>query len=265
MSRIHAAALLPALADSAAMETSHAASLILLPGLASDEALFADLPQRLSTAGFAPAAVVRVHFGHDSLPAMADALLAECPGPLVLAGTSMGGSVALHAALRAPDRIRGLALLGSSARADTPELLQLRSDAVALFEQGRIDEVVRPNVLFAFHPANQRDDVLVEAYLAMMQRAGGAALARQNRALMARPDLRPLLPRIACPTLAAVGEADLLTPPEHAAEMAAAIRGATLHRVAGAGHLLTMERPAEVAALLVPWLERLSGLGCFRT
>lgn len=231
-----------------------APALILLPGLASDDALWADIPQRLATAGRPPAAITRVHFGHDTLPAMADALLAAHAGPLLLAGTSMGGMVAMHAALRAPERVRGLALLGTSARADTPELLKLRSDAVVLFEQGRVDEVVRPNVLFAFHPDRQRDAALVETYLAMMRRAGGAALARQNRAVMARPDLRPLLPRIACPTLVAVGEADLLTPPEQSAEIAAAIPGATLHRLPGAGHLLTMEQPAAVAALLLDWL-----------
>lgn len=233
-------------------------TLILLPGLASDEALFADIPSRLAAAGWPPEAVSRVHFEHDTLPAMADALLAAHPGPLLLAGTSMGGMVAMHAALRAPERVRGLALLGTSARADTPELLKLRSDAVRLFEQGRVDEVVRPNVLFAFHPANQRDEALVEAYLAMMRRAGGAALARQNRAVMARPDLRALLPRIACPTLVVCGEADLLTPPEHAREIAAAVPGATLHLLPGAGHLLTLERPAEVAALLADWLRAFS-------
>jgi pimeloyl-ACP methyl ester carboxylesterase len=229
-------------------------TLILLPGLASDEALFADIPARLAAAGWPAQAVMREHFEHDTLPAMADALLAAHPGPLLLAGTSMGGMVAMHAALRAPGRVRGLALLGTSARADTPELLKLRSDAVVLFEQGRVDEVVRPNVLLAFHPANQRDEALVEAYLAMMRRAGGVALARQNRAVMARPDLRALLPRVACPTLVVCGEADLLTPPEHAREIAAAVPGATLHLLPGAGHLLTMERPAEVAALLAGWL-----------
>lgn len=229
--------------------------LILLPGLASDEALFADIPARLAAAWPRPAVLSRHHFEHDTLPAMADALLAAQPGPLLLAGTSMGGMLAMHAALRAPERVHGLALLGTSARADTPELLKLRSDAVVLFEQGRVDEVVRPNVLFAFHPENQRDEVLVEAYLAMMRRAGGAALARQNRAVMARPDLRAALLRIACPTLVVCGEADLLTPPEHSREIAAAVPGATLQLLPGAGHLLTMERPAEVAALLAGWLQ----------
>jgi len=71
---------------------------------------------------------------------------------------------------------------------------------------------------------------------------------------MARPDLRPALPRIACPLLAVVGEADRLTPPEHAREIAAAVPGARLEIVPGAGHLPGWEQPARVNALLRGWL-----------
>ena len=231
-----------------------APALILLPGLASDDALWADIPQRLAAAGRPPAAITRVHFGHDTLPAMAEALLAAHAGPLLLAGTSMGGMVAMHAALRAPRRVAALALLGTSARADTPELIRLRTEACALFAAGRMDEVLRANVPFAFHPDHAADAGLVDAYLAMIGRAGAPALIRQNRAVMARPDLRPELPRLRCRTLVMVGEADALTPPEHAQEIAAAVRGAEFVSVPGAGHMLTMEQPAAVAQLLLDWL-----------
>jgi pimeloyl-ACP methyl ester carboxylesterase len=75
---------------------------------------------------------------------------------------------------------------------------------------------------------------------------------------MARPDLRPALPRIACPLLAVVGEADRLTPPEHAREIVAAVQSAgqvaRLEIVPGAGHLPGWEQPARVNALLRGWL-----------
>lgn len=227
---------------------------ILLPGLACDDGLWTH--QRAALAARGPVQVSRVHAQHDGLEAMADALLAEHPGPLHLVGASMGGMLALHAALRAPQRVASLALLGTTARADTPELIRLRSEACAWFEQGRVDEVLRANVAFAFHPGNQRDEALVGAYLAMIHRAGAAQLIRQNRAVMARPDLRPLLPGLRCPTLVAVGEADALTPPECAQEIAAAVPGARLHTVAGAGHMLTLEQPAAVSRLLLDWVGR---------
>lgn len=230
-------------------------TLVLLPGLACDAGLWAGQVPLLS--GEARVEVSDVHFRFDSLEAMAQALLAEHEGPLVLAGASMGGMVALHAALQAPQRIEGLALLGTSARADTPELVRLRSQACELFEAGRMDEVLRANALLAFHPEQAADRALVEGYLALVRRAGARALIRQNRAVMARPDLRPRLASLRVPTLVAVGEADTLTPPACAREIAGAIAGAELVEVPGAGHMLTLEQPAAVARMLRDWLQAL--------
>jgi pimeloyl-ACP methyl ester carboxylesterase len=84
-----------------------------------------------------------------------------------------------------------------------------------------------------------------------------AQLIAQNRAVMARADMRALLPLIACPTLRVVGRSDLLTPPEHAQEMAALIPGAQLETLSQCGHMLTWEQPQRVNALLIDWLARL--------
>jgi pimeloyl-ACP methyl ester carboxylesterase len=230
--------------------------LVLLPGLACDAEIWREQLPALAARHFVH--VSDVHGRFDTLPEMAAALLAEIPGRLVLAGTSMGGMLALQAQALAPERIAGLALLGTTARADTPELLRLRSDAITLFEQGRLDEVLRANVPFAFHPLHARRGDLVERYIAMVRRAGPAALIRQNRAVMARTDARPRLPRVACPTLVLCGEADRLTPPEQSHEIADAVPGARLEIVPGAGHLLTLEQPARVNALLTAWLATLS-------
>lgn len=227
-------------------------TLTLLPGLACDADLWQDLLPALQ--GRFRVAVSSVHTRHDSLPAMAAALLAETAGPLMLAGCSMGGMLALEVWRQAPQRVRAMALLGSSARADTPELLALRRQACELFAAGRVDEVLRANVAFAFHPLRARDATLVARYLAMIRRAGAQQLIAQNQAVMARPDSRTDLPRIACPVLLACGEADQLTPPEHSREMAALLPRARLEIVPGAGHLLTLEQPARVQALLLDWL-----------
>jgi pimeloyl-ACP methyl ester carboxylesterase len=71
---------------------------------------------------------------------------------------------------------------------------------------------------------------------------------------MNRPDSRAWLPAIAVPTLVAAGRDDILTPPEHAAEMQALIPGARLHLIESCGHLAPMERPDEVSAMLKSWL-----------
>lgn len=228
---------------------------VLLPGLACDAELFAHQYPALSS-GYA-VTVTDVHTRYATVPDMAAALLAEQVGPLVLIGVSMGGMVALEAARQAPQRVRGIALLGSSARPDTPELMRLRSEAIGLFQQGRVEEVLRANAMFAFHPDVPGDGELVARYIAMVQRAGAAQLIRQNHAVMARADLRPALAGIGCPVLAACGDADVLTPPEHSREIVSAIRGARFETIRSSGHMLTMEQPEQVSALLLDWLARL--------
>jgi pimeloyl-ACP methyl ester carboxylesterase len=229
----------------------------LLPGLACDAGLWKHQQEAL-----APQHEVRVadvHQRFDTLPAMAAALLAETAGPLVLVGASMGGMVALEAARQQPGRVAAIALLGSSARPDTPDLIRLRTEAIRHFEAGRVEEVLMANIAFAFHPEVAQRAGLVADYVAMVRRAGAQQLIRQNRAVMAREDLRPTLPALRCPLLVLCGQADRLTPPEVSQEIAAAVPQARLELVAGAGHMLTMEQPERVNALLLDWLQSLGG------
>ena len=228
--------------------------LILLPGMACDGDLWhAQLP---ALAQQRPLQVADVHQRADSLPAMAALLLAEQQGELLLAGCSLGGMLALEVARQAPQRVRGLALLGTTARPDTPELLALRRQAIGQFEQGLVEPLIRANALFAFHPA--KAGALTERYVAMVLRAGAAGLIRQNRAVMARRDLRPHLATLACPTLVVGGLDDQLSPADCSREIAAAIPRARLHLLADCGHMLTWEQPQAVTQLLDDWL---AGLG----
>ena len=225
-------------------------ALILLPGLASNEALWS--AQRNALAPWSPH-VTDVHSREDTIPAMAAALLREHAGPLVLCGASMGGMVAMEAARQAPARVAGLALLGTDARPDSPEMIKLRTDAIALFAQGRVREVIEPNIAFAFHPDNAR--ALAGSYLDFVLAAGADQLIRQNRAVIARPDARVHLPQLRCPVVVMCGDADQLTPPERSREIASLITNARLVIVPRCGHMLTMERPEVVNEVLVEWLE----------
>lgn len=225
----------------------------LLPGLACDAEIWEDQARVLAPRR--PVRISDVHTRYATLPEMAAALLAEQPGELLLCGFSMGGMLALEVLRQAPQRVKALALLASSARPDTPELIQLRNEAIPLFEQGRMHEVLQPNVALALDPAHV--PALAGRYLAMMERAGAAQLVAQNRAIMARADQRPWLPRVTCPTLLVAGSSDQLLPPAQSLEMAALIPGARLEILSRCGHLLTWEQPAKVNALLMDWLASL--------
>lgn len=236
-----------------AVNASPRPTVVLLPGLACDASLWAAQAQALRGAGWA-AVDCDAHEKARTLEAMAQRVLQAHDGPLLLAGASMGGMVALHAALQAPSRIAGLVLAGSSARADSDEVKRLRADAIDHFEHGDVEPFLRVNAPLALHPRRANDAALIERYLAMVLRGGVAPLVAQNRAVMLRPDLRPRLREIGCPVLVLVGEADSLTPPEHARELAAGLPRAELHVIEGAGHLPTLETPDAVTTRLQSWL-----------
>jgi pimeloyl-ACP methyl ester carboxylesterase len=54
------------------------------------------------------------------------------------------------------------------------------------------------------------------------------------------------------------GEADKLTPPEHTYEIARLLPQAEVHILPGCGHMLTLEQPWVVNAVLLEWLLRVS-------
>lgn len=228
-------------------------TLVLIPGLAANARMWRS--QLDALAAWNPR-VSDVHMRHGTIEAMAEALLREHEGPLLLCGASMGGMIAMEAARQAPGRILGLALLGTTARPETPDMRALREAAIVLYEQGRVAEVLEPNVPFAFHPEQAADARLVREYLDLLLEAGGAQLAAQNRAVITRPDATRHLARLDCPTLVMCGDSDQLTPPECSREIAALIPGAELELVPRCGHMLTMEKPALVNNALAGWLDR---------
>jgi pimeloyl-ACP methyl ester carboxylesterase len=87
----------------------------------------------------------------------------------------------------------------------------------------------------------------------MAAETGVDAFVRQQTANMNRPDSRPLLAQIACPTLVLVGAEDKLTPPEMAQEIAGSVRDARLLVLPECGHLSTLDQPERVAQILADW------------
>jgi pimeloyl-ACP methyl ester carboxylesterase len=71
---------------------------------------------------------------------------------------------------------------------------------------------------------------------------------------MGRPDSRPGLGAIKCPTLVLVGDDDQATPPELSREIAAGIAESRLVVIADSGHLSTLEQPETVNEALVAWM-----------
>src|SRR3989304_2826054 len=94
------------------------------------------------------------------------------------------------------------------------------------------------------HADRLNETALTGEVMAMAERIGRDAFLRQQTAIMARPDGRPLLAHIACPTLILCGRQDALTPLAWHMEMATAIPEAHLVVIEDCGHLAPLERPA---------------------
>ena len=186
--------------------------------------------------------------------AIATRVLAAAPRRFALAGLSMGGYLALTIVRHAPERVQRLALLDTSARPETPEQTARRKPQIALTEAGRFAEVPPLQFPVFVHRNRQNDEALRERVRRMAEETGAQAFLRQQQAIMRRPDARPLLPAIKCPTLVLVGDGDELTPPALSQEIAAGVAGSRLVVIADCRHLSTMERPDAVNRALVEWM-----------
>jgi pimeloyl-ACP methyl ester carboxylesterase len=227
-------------------------SLVLVPGLLCDAALWRGQIEDL--ADIAQPWVADVT-RDDSMTALARRVLAEAPpGRFALAGLSMGGYVAQAIIREAPERVERLALLDTSATADTPEQTARRRGLIDLAEKGEFHGVT-PRLLPLFlHPDRLSDKKLTDAVMAMTERVGKDAFLRQQRAIMGRADNRPNLPDIKCPALVLCGRQDQMTPLAWSEEIAALVPGARLEIIEDCGHLTTMERPWETSVAMRQWL-----------
>lgn len=233
-------------------EDSMAHHLVMIPGLLCTETLF-----KVQRSALSHSVTVEIanHYGHNSLNAMARAILERAPDRFALAGLSMGGYLAFEILRLAPDRVERLALLNTSARADGAEQKENRSRLVALAEKKGIGIPVREMFPKLVAPSHSNDEFLEAIFLEMAETIGTAGFARQQSAIAGRPDSRPMLASIKCPTLVLVGEGDQLTPVELAKEMAEGIVGSRLAVIPDAGHLSPLEAPERVTHELQAWLK----------
>ncbi|WP_285116883.1 alpha/beta hydrolase [Leifsonia sp. fls2-241-R2A-40a] len=188
---------------------------------------------------------------HDNtIAGMAARLLRNAPDRFALLGTSMGGYVALEVMRQAPERVTGLALVSTSAEADSDEQLAARTRQSQLVEQGHVDELVDAAFPGVVAERNESDPDLLTAWRGMTATVGPRGFLQQQSAVMGRTDSRALLAGIACLTFVIHGAEDRLIPVQAGQRIAAAVPGATLRLVAKAGHFVFLERPDEAAAVV---------------
>ena len=176
-------------------------------------------------------------------------------GPVVLAGHSMGGYVALAFARLHPEMLRGLVLVGTKAGADTPEGAAGRRATAEKVKLEGIDGVVNamaPKML----AASNQDKALAAQVRDLMEPSKPEGVIGALLGMAERPDSTPRLGQIRVPTLVITGGDDTVIPPAESDLLAKNIPGAQLEVIPGAGHLVAFEKAKEFNAALQKWLPR---------
>ena len=225
--------------------------ILLVPGLAGSPRIYAPVASAMWRLG--PVTVAN-HIRDDNMGAIARRILAEAPPRFALAGHSMGGYIAFEILRQAADRVAKLALINTQARPDTPEATARRRALIARATGGEYRAVLDDLFPGFVHPSRREDGALRKLVHDMGDDIGAEAFIRQQTAIMSRPDSRPTLASIKCPTLVLTGDEDNTIPNALSKEMADGIPGAKLVILPDCGHLPQIEQPQATADALVEWL-----------
>jgi pimeloyl-ACP methyl ester carboxylesterase len=204
--------------------------------------LAVDLPGHGRSGG---AALATVEAMADWVLALLDAAGA---GQALLAGHSMGSLIALEAAHRAPDRIGGLALLGTTFPMKV-------SDSLLAASKDALDSAIDMVNIWSHSGPLPRPSCPAPGFsVTGMARRLMQRLARQNPAQLFHTDFSACnayangaaaAAGVRCPVLFILGTRDLMTPPRSAQALTAALKHGRIVTV-DAGHAMMAEQPDAV-------------------
>jgi 2-succinyl-6-hydroxy-2,4-cyclohexadiene-1-carboxylate synthase len=184
-------------------------------------------------------------------------LVGEAGGEATYLGYSMGGRLALHLALAQPGLVRRLVLISASAGIDDPAERAARRRAdeqlAGRVQQEGVEAFVRwwlTRPMWDTLPAAAADprarlDNTAAGLASSLRRAGQGQVD---------PPLWDRLGELSMPVLVVAGALDRAYA-ERAGRLGEAIAGAAVAIIPGAGHACHLERPAEVGAVVVGWLD----------
>jgi len=178
----------------------------------------------------------------------------------VLVGHSLGASIALKYALARPEEVSALVLMGAD-----PELSRLAprmEKVVELIDRVGMEEWVAEHWSknTPFSPASlARSPEILDEYRAMVLANDPGDYVRTCRAIARMESLGGELTGVSQPSLVIVGSDDDRTVPESGRELAEALANASFVELAGVGHTMPLEAPAQVCAAIRDFLVSFDG------
>ncbi len=167
----------------------------------------------------------------------------------IVAGASMGGSVALGFAARYPSRVSALGLFDTTAWYGPKAPSDWEGRATKAKTEGLSGLVGFQKTRWFGDTFRERNTEVVNASVETFLKNDVAAYAETCR-MLGNFDLRSSLGQIKVPTAIAVGEEDYATPLAMAEELHAGIKHSALNVIKSGRHLTPLEKPDEIAAQL---------------
>jgi pimeloyl-ACP methyl ester carboxylesterase len=227
-------------------------TLVMIPPLLCDARIFENQIQELSrdhAVMFAPTT------RGERMEEIASQILSWAPSKFALAGMGMGGMVAMEVLRRASDRVTRIALIGTSAQADTPETAAAREPHIIAARAGRWADVLQHEINSTWMAPSSDKVALVRVLTEMGQALGPEAYIKQARALQRRKDQQATLRQIKQPTVVMCGRHDGQFHLKRHEFLAELIPYAQLEVIEGAGYLPTLESPDAVTDALRNWMK----------
>ena len=180
----------------------------------------------------------------------------------VLVGHSLGASIVLKYALERPGEVGALVLLGAEANLSNlaPRMLAAAERIESVGLESWVDEFWSKNPPFS-QLSLQRDPSILDEYRARLLENDDVDYVRQCRAIASAESLADRLGEVAQPVLVVVGGSDDRTLPEHGRQLAQAIPQARLVELAGVGHTIPLEAPADTARAITEFLREVEADG----
>ncbi|WP_373502208.1 alpha/beta fold hydrolase [Aestuariivirga sp.] len=224
-------------------------NLVMIPAFGCDERLYAAIVPLLPSNVLSSTIIA----DGDSFAACVEQVLAQAPEHFVILGTSFGGRVALETTLAAPERVKGLVVIGSGPGpvADIAAGLR-RSERLRAGEAAQV--AVEMGEMIA-HLPGPNGPATRQAFIDMCETVGPGVMTRQSDCLAKRADLWPRLHEISCPALMLWGVHDQFSPAADGLRISASMPRGRYVELSDCGHFPTLEYPDETAAALSHWLQ----------
>jgi pimeloyl-ACP methyl ester carboxylesterase len=189
--------------------------------------------------------------GQYSMETLVDDLFAvldetSSGSPVVAVGLSMGGYILLRALEREPDRFRGIVLCDTRSTADGRRGRLARATGIRRIEEEGLEPFVDDFLVAVLAPGTRERHPELWAELKRSMMANSPIGVRgQLLAMASRTDTGRVLRDLSVPALVVNGSEDRLTTPATGRSLAARIPNAVFSLIEGAGHLSSIEAPAE--------------------